>query len=136
MKHFAIDMTFVLILVLSSTELACQAFFCQAPLRWEGTIQTPISISPAWSTQCHSRDVSLKFWNRDDTKATKSIEDDVIPPKPVIVDRFPPDVEHSRPTVDQDAKWMEQEATTELLSVFVVLAILVLMENILQKIQA
>ena len=135
MKNFAIDMIFVLILVLSSTQLACQAFFGQAPLRWEGTIQTFV-VSPAWSTQCHSRDVSLKFWNRDDTKATKSIEDDVIPPKPVIVDRFPPDVEHSRPTVDQDAKWMEQEATTELLSVFVVLAILVLMENILQKIQA
>ena len=68
------------------------------------------------------RDVSLAFFNRD-KKKTKSIEDDV-----VIEDTFPPDVEHSHPSVDQDAKWMEQEAAAEMLSVFAVFVLLVLVD--------
>ena len=142
MKTFATTLLLTLILVLSNTRSVCQAFSCGVVCRVRGgSFPTLISFPTGWSSTIFfvSRDVSLGFLNRDATTKTtpsKIEEEDSIPSQPVMVDRFPPDVEHSHPSIDQDIQWMEQEAIQEFLSVMVVLAILTLMESILQKIQA
>jgi hypothetical protein len=130
MNKFASFLRLFLVLVIFVTPV--QAFCCSHPS------SSPLLIS----SSCHSttgnirltsaaaRDVSLAFLKRDATKPKyfETSEEEVIPRHP---DDISP-VEHSHPSVDQDARWMEEEATTEVLSVFAVFALVALADLVYQ----
>lgn len=73
------------------------------------------------------RSVSLSFLNKEPKHADffEKSKEIVIPPEDVMIspqEADPGPIEHSHPTVDQEARWMEEEALMEGLSIFVVFA--------------
>jgi hypothetical protein len=79
--------------------------------------------SPHWANR---HDTSLAFLKRDIKKPDYMAkqEEEVVLKEPV--NQYP--VENSRPTVDQDILWMEEEGVAEFVSVFLVMALLALVQ--------
>lgn len=107
-------------IALGMASVASSLGFCSQTLSPPNFILVPMKSTTV------ARDVSLAFLNRNVEKPDYFETNEEI-----VVLKHPDDispVERSHPSIDQDARWMEQEGTTELLSVFVVIALVGLAE--------